>query len=129
MEPLYKINTENTEIWMDTEGILILKLTDAEVDLEEVRICFDAYVNLGCGPTNKVLQLIYVRGEGSMTHEARKYVSGIGKDFFIASAIVSNSLAVRLIVNFFNAFYKHDVPFKMFANEDEAREWLRGFKK
>lgn len=123
-----KIKTKSCEIWLDNEGFLILKLDDrCEMDLEEVKDCFEAYKKLGCGPDNKVLQLIDTRGESSMTHEARTFVSEIASQFFIASAIVSNSLSIRLIVNFFNQFYKNLVPFKMFNNEAEARKWLRSF--
>lgn len=131
MQATKKINTRNNEIWIDEEGLLRLKLTSKEVEMEldEVKECFEAYKTLGCGPHNKVLQLIDFSGEGSMTHEARTYVAETGKHFFIASAIVNNSLAVRLIVNFFNTFYSHPVPFKMFACETDARAWLMTYRK
>ncbi|MBA3681610.1 MAG: hypothetical protein H0W73_10675 [Bacteroidetes bacterium] len=131
MHALKKINTLNNEIWIDDDGILMLVLTgkEIEMELEEVKECFEAYKTLGCGPHNKVLQLIDFTGEGTMTAEARNYVAETGCHFFIASAIVNNSLAVRLIVNFFNTFYKHPIPFKMFSNEKEARAWLMTFRK
>ncbi len=117
------------EIWIDDEGFLILKpLTGVEMDLEEVKACFEIYKSLGIGPHNKVLELIDAR-DGSMTSEGRTYAAEVGKDYFIAAAIISDSLAVRMVVNFFNTFYKHTVPFKMFANEADARNWLRTFKK
>ncbi len=131
MQATKKINTRNNEIWIDENGLLRLKLTsrEAEMEIEEVKECFEAYKMLGCGPHNKVLQLIDFSGEGSMSHEARSYVAETGKHFFIASAIINNSLAVRLIVNFFNTFYKHPVPFKMFSTEKDAIDWLMGFRK
>ena len=124
-----KITTENTEIWFDEEGILWLKpIENADIDLEEVLACFDIYRKLGCDK-KKVLQLIDARDNISMSHEGRQYASEHGKHFFIASAVISNSLAVRLIVNFFNSFYNHPVPFKLFSTEKEALKWLRGFAK
>lgn len=64
----------------------------------------------------------------SITPEARSYAAAMGKDYFIAAAIISDSLAVRIVMNFFNAFYKPTVPLKMFATEEAARKWLRTFK-
>lgn len=128
MVAVNKIRTKLNEIWIDEEGILILKPQDgAELDLEEVQACFDAYKKLGLGPHNKLLQLIDAP-DGSMTGEARAFAAKNGADFFIASAIISDSLAVRLVVNFFNSFYSQLVPFKMFATEEAARKWLRTFK-
>lgn len=116
------------EIWIDDEGFLILKPKEGvELDLDEVKACFEAYKSLGVGPHNKVLEIIDAR-DGSMTSEARTFAADNGKDFFIASAIISDSLAVRMVVNFFNTFYSQVVPFKMFSTEEAARKWLRTFK-
>lgn len=125
----FKIRTQQNEIWLDERGILrVLAFDGADIDIEETIACFNAYKQLGCTKTNKLLQLIDGRDNMSITHEARNYAALHGKDFFIASAIVNNSLAVRLIVNFFNRFYKEVVPFKMFATEQEAINWLITFK-
>ena len=129
MLAIKKIKTNMNEIWIDDEGFLILKPKEGvELDLDEVKACFEAYKSLGIGPDNKVLEIIDAR-DGSMSSEARTFAAENGKDFFIASAIISDSLAVRMVVNFFNTFYSQVVPFKMFANEKDAREWLRTFKK
>lgn len=129
MTATQKLKTNYNEIWIDDEGFLMLKPTPGvELDLEEVKACFEAYKSLGIGPDNKVLEIIDAR-DGSMSSEARTFAAENGKDFFIASAIISDSLAVRMVVNFFNTFYSQVVPFKMFANEKDAREWLRTFKK
>lgn len=126
---LKKIKTKLTEIWIDHEGFLNLKPIDgAELDLNEVKICFEVYKKLGVGPHNKVLELIDAR-DGTMTIEGRSYAAEIGGDYFIAAAIISNSLAVRIVVNFFNTLYTNIVPFKMFATEEDARKWLRTFIK
>jgi len=124
------IKTKLSEIWIDEDGFLVFKPDDgAEIDQEEVEACFKAYDTLGIGPHNKVLELIDARGHSSLTPEARALAAKQGRNYFIASAIISESLSIRLIVNFFNKFYKQEVPFKMFANERSAREWLRTFRK
>lgn len=123
-----KIITPVNEIWIDEEGFLILKpIEGVEIDLEEAKACFDVYEKLGIGPQHKVLQLIDAR-DGSMTPEARTYAAEKGKNYFIAAAIISDSLAVRIVVNFFNSFYQQIVPFKMFPDEESAKKWLRTFK-
>lgn len=123
-----KIKTKQTEIWIDEEGILIVEpFEGAELDLDEVKLCFEVYKELGANPNNKLLQLINTI-DGSMDPDARAFSANAMTDYFIASAIVSNSLAVRLIVNFFNTFYQSKVPFKMFSNEEDARKWLNSFK-
>lgn len=128
MEAVRRIETKLNQIWIDDEGFLILKPQEgAELDLDEVKACFRAYDQLGIGPHNKVLEIIDAR-DGSMTTEGRAYAAENGKNYFIAAAIISDSLAVRLVVNFFNTFHKQLVPFKMFKNEEDAREWLRTFR-
>ncbi|MBA4240500.1 MAG: hypothetical protein C0448_07235 [Sphingobacteriaceae bacterium] len=128
MVAIKKIKTNMNEIWIDDEGFLILKPKEGvELDLDEVKACFEAYKSLGIGPHNKVLEIIDAR-DGSMTTEARAFAAEVGNDYFIAAAIISDSLAVRMVVNFYNSFYKQKVPFKMFSTEEAARKWLRTFK-
>lgn len=124
-----KIETETAQIWIDEEGILHLKIKEgAEVDLQEVKTCFDTYQKLGC-KENKVLQLIEGGTFFTFDKEAQKYAAKHGRYFFIAAAIVHNSLAIRILFNFFNNFFKHPVPFKMFDTEEKALKWLRTFQK
>jgi hypothetical protein len=130
MEPeIVKWKTPNSEIWIDAEGVLCFKVqAEAELELEEIKTCFEIYRKLGCAE-NKVLQLMYAGDEASMTREARDYAAAQGHQFFIASAIISTSLAIRIVVNFFNTFYNNPIPFKMFSTEEEARDWLYSFRK
>ena len=118
-----------SEIWIDHLGVLWVKPEDsAEIDLEEARACFAVYRSLGC-KENKILQLLDGRKHFTLTDEARSYAALQGKEFFIASAIISNNLAMRIAVNFFNRFMNHDVPFKMFGTERAAIDWLLKFRK
>jgi hypothetical protein len=122
--------TRYSEIFLDEDGVLWLKPDeDADMDLEEVTACFNTYSEMGINKENKVLQLIDAQKNVTMGKEGREYAALHGKDFFIASAVVSNNLSVRLLVNFFNLFYKtQTVPFKLFSNEESARRWLARFK-
>jgi hypothetical protein len=120
-----KIKIPTGTIYIDDKGILILDVNEnADIDLAEVKLAFKTYSDLGVNPSNKILQLIISPANASISPDARKYVSERGRNYFKASAIVSDSLPIRLLVNFFNQFYKHEVPFKMFASEEQARIWL-----
>lgn len=125
-----KIRTESFDIWVAEEGILRVDAFEGvEVDLEQTKKSFDIYSRLGFGPgKKKALQIMNGNKYFSMTKEAKDYVAQQGKLFFIAAALISDSVALRLMVNLYNSVYKHNVPFKMFATEEKALEWLRKFK-
>lgn len=121
--------TKLNDIWIDDEGILwIVPNESGELDLEETTACFDIYKKLGLDK-KKVLQIMDLRNSVTMSKEARDYAASQGYNYFIASACVSDSLAVRLMVNFFNKFYSNKVPFKMFGDIESAKKWLQTFKK
>ncbi|MFI5164384.1 MAG: hypothetical protein ACHQHP_03955 [Bacteroidia bacterium] len=117
-------------IQLDDEGILRIRIKEgAEIDLKETELSFEVYRKLGCNKNNKVLKLVDGRPFFTMDDDAQKLSAKRSKDFFIASALVNNSLSVRLLYNFFNVFHKQPVPFKMFPDEEKALKWLRSFKK
>lgn len=122
--------TKCNEVCFDEEGILwLIPDEGTELDLEEVTACFDTYKKMGVNKDNRVLQIIDARVNVTMNKEGREYAAVHGKEYFIASAVISTNLAVRLIVNFFNLFYKYNkVPLKMFDTEESARKWLEKFK-
>ena len=128
MKVLEKIETKTATIFLDDEGILHRKIKEgAEVDLEEQKNCFNAYKKLGC-QENKALLLVESGSFFSFDHDAQRYAAKEQKHFFIAAALVHNSLAIRVVYNFFNNFHTHAVPFKMFSTKKAALEWLRNFK-
>lgn len=126
--PVRKTKTKSTEIWVDEEGILRVCVDEGAVlEEDEVQHCFEIYRRLK-GQGEKFLQLMDGRKSVSMSPEGKAYVAKFGKEIFIASAIISDTLAIRLVVNFFIKFYKPEFPFKMFATEAEALKWLRKFR-
>jgi hypothetical protein len=125
------ISTEVLDIWVDDEGILCVHAKDdAQLTFEHIVEAFEKYSELGFGPgKKKALELLTGKSLHTMPREGRAYAAEKGKDYFIASALVSGSPMMRYIVNFFNAVYKPGVPFKLFATEEEAKKWLRTFEK
>jgi hypothetical protein len=121
------IRTGLNEISLDEDRILRVRaLKEGEMDLREVQRCFEIYRELGCNEP-KVLQLMDLRLPVSISKEAREFVDEHAPDFFIASAVVSDSLAVRIVVNFVSLF-RPSIPLKMFSTEEQAMKWLLQFK-
>ncbi|TND07792.1 MAG: hypothetical protein FD123_2943 [Bacteroidetes bacterium] len=68
--------------------------------------------------------------EGSLwyTREGREFASHIEhKQPFLAVAMVAESLAFRLIADFYGRFYKPKMPYKVFKTREEALDWLKTF--
>jgi len=125
MQP--ETETSKAFISIDKEGILWLKIKDrVRVEKKDIVEMFEIYREWGCH-RNKVLQVIKGGDFFVMNNAALQYASRVGKDYFMASALVNDSLAISLFFNFFNFFFKHDVPFKMFPTETTALKWLRKF--
>jgi len=119
------IKTEATEIWVDDSGIVCVKiLEDTEMNEEAFEQCFATYKQL-CN--RKRAQLIDAQAFCTMTEEGKKYSAIHSPSYFIATAVVTNNLAVRLPAMFYNSFHKHSVPFRFFNTEREARNWLREY--
>jgi hypothetical protein len=63
-----------------------------------------------------------------ITVEAREYLqSKAFKKDRLATAVISNRLGVRIMVNFMNKFRKTESPLRFFSNEEKALTWLRTF--
>ena len=123
-----KIRTRCFEIWVENEILYVEGFEGVEVELEDVKKAFEIYDQLGFGPGKKRgLQIMVGRKYYSLTKEAKEYAAHKGRSFFIASAIISELVALRLAVNVFNSLYKPKIPFKMFASEEKALEWLRKY--
>ena len=100
-----KITSEKDIIWLDENGIIRITLKEGfEFDETDVQRQFDSYTKLGIGIQNKALLLADASVEFVMTKEARELSSQKAKEYFIAGAIISRSVATRLLINFLNSF-------------------------
>jgi hypothetical protein len=123
-----KIRTKINEKWVDENGILWIKVIEgASIDLEN--LIEDASVNDSLTDGKKALALYDARSFFTITPEASDYVkSGILNKSRIATAVVTDKLAARLIVNVVAMVRKPETPLKMFNNEKDALRWLHSFK-
>jgi hypothetical protein len=115
------------EIKIDEEGILRLRIRrGVKINEEDIKKIFNIIRDLSKG--KKVLELIEDTNFFYFDQSALKYAAKHGKEVFLASALVNKSIGVRILFNFFNTFFKHSVPFKMFSDEKSALEWLCAFR-
>lgn len=99
---------------------------DAEIELQDAV----DLITIGTELTQNlhVVALVDASNVFSITAEARKYFAeNTEKQQFAAVAIITNSLAQRLLVNFYININRPNVPTKMFANETDALVWLQKY--
>lgn len=121
-----KIVSEKEEIWLEKDNIIWIKVMEgSEFDEKDVKRHFASYSELGFGKNKKALLFADGRANFTMTKEARDFGARQSKEFFIAIAIISNSLPTRMLINFLNSFYDFGIPLKLFADEKEALLWLQ----
>ncbi|MCG3164488.1 MAG: hypothetical protein POELPBGB_00242 [Bacteroidia bacterium] len=119
-----KITTSIDELYLDTHGILHIDISDgAEITLETTKEHHRAVTeNFGTG---KFLVLGNLQNSFIITPEARHYAKHEMIDtFHTATAVIGNNPVSRIIVNLFLKLNPPATPFKLFAEEKEATEWL-----
>jgi hypothetical protein len=124
-----KITTRINEKYLDEQGILhITVIEGAHIDLEALKD--DHAASFTLTGHKKVLALYDGRAFFTITPEARNYVkSGILDQTRIATAAITNRLAVRILLNGFMKINKPKTPFRMFGTKEDAMKWLMTFKK
>lgn len=73
--------------------------------------------------------LLTIEEDVIISKETREFARKLEpKQPFTACAVVVNSLAFRILANFYGIFHKPLKPFKVFNDEESAKEWLQQFK-
>lgn len=128
IKPPELVRTSINEKYVDGEGILRIKVIEgAHMDLPS--LIEDGEHNPKLTGGKKTLALYDSRGFFTIEPEAREYLrSGIVDPTRIATAVLTDRLATRLLVNFFIRFNRPKTPMKMFNSEEQALDWLRSFK-
>jgi hypothetical protein len=121
------LKTYNSEIQLDERGFLRIAFndTDDEIEFDEIKQQIDACYIISDGKPIPVL--IDVRnGKKNLSPEARNYAGKQNphRHLKLAEALLINSLAQRIMANFFIKFNKHHHPSKVFTREEAAVKWL-----
>lgn len=122
------IQTATHEISIDKQGIVTIKVREGAHVEEDTLKQADTYVRELAG-TNKLFVLIDARSFHTLTPEATAFLrNNLTSQGRIASAVVSNTVGIRLVVDYMSNGGKVLSPVRMFENEAEARTWLMSFK-
>ena len=116
------------EFW--DNAIICIKLKEGiHIELEDVKAQRRFFSTKYNGYTKHFI-LVETAPNGTISKEAREFsakpeINSTTK----ATAIISNSLADRIIINFIVKFTKNQpVKMKMFDNKQKAMNWLLSFK-
>lgn len=123
-----RVKTRTCEIiFHEEEGFLrVSVLPEVEMNLEDARSDFEAARILA---NNTPLPILSdPRQLKSSTHEVRSfYASKELAENILAMAVLVDSLAIKMVVNFFIKFHKPHFPTRMFNKEAEALAWLKQY--
>jgi len=122
------IKTKINEKWIDENGLVWMKAIEGvHIDLDALKEDHERTLELA--KDHKILVMYDARNHFTITPEARAYLSsGILNSNRIATAVLSDNLGVRLLVNFMSLINPPKSPIKMFSNEAAALEWLNKVK-
>jgi hypothetical protein len=123
------VHTKTCDLSIDEHGIFHKTvLENCHVDIDAVKESDIATEELTEG--KKVLMLYDARPHFTLTEDAMEYAR---KDIFnkkrIATAIVSEKIGIRLMVDYIMNVVKSPIPIKVFSTIEDATEWLLTFKK
>ncbi|MFI5150641.1 MAG: hypothetical protein ACHQRM_12960 [Bacteroidia bacterium] len=109
------------------EGILFIRiLPEVDMDIADVTEIYNAGLKLADG--KPYCALADARTNPVSSPEARAFGATEGySKYRLADAILVDSTAMKLVVNFYIAFNKPKVPTRMFSKEEEAVRWLKSF--
>lgn len=106
-----------------SDGIIYIKIDDdVEVDLEDSKEHYEIVKKI----FNRVPGYVITESgtNSTVTKEVREFVQSIPV-VSKAEAVVVNSLAQRLVINFMIKFHKPGKKIKVFNNVKAAVEWLK----
>lgn len=127
MNTLDKIKTAIGNISFQEEGILRYEIDGVdEITKDNLIEYFEAIKNLGNGKS--FCNLVLLKKFVSVGSEARKVAASEENNrYTIADAFVTDSVALKLVGNFYIRYDKPVRPTKLFTNEEDALRWLRTF--
>lgn len=110
------------------QGVVYVLYADgAEVSREIKHEMHSAYLKITGG--TKMPFLFTNKGAYWITKDARELARKLEpKQPFKAVAYWAPTLGIRLMAEFYGKFYKPDIPYKVFATEPEALDWLKQYK-
>lgn len=121
------INLGHSEVYLNAEGIVVVKGSDHVYTLADVKALHAAILSIS--KNQKCLTLLLGSRYTLMDNEARDFLSSkAAASNFIANAYVIHSTVQRMIINFVVKVKGTPIPARFFSNEEDAVEWLKSFR-
>ncbi|MBL4657205.1 MAG: hypothetical protein JKX73_04335, partial [Flavobacteriales bacterium] len=118
------IDARTAEVYMrDDDIICVCVKDDVDIDIEDSKETFEAVKKLANGEKKPVL--VFTGSGGTITNDVRRFsASKAAGEPTLAEAVIANSLAHKLVVNFLIKFANMGRPMRIFTSESEAVHWL-----
>ena len=122
-----RVDLRASTVSLRSDGIIHLELHPVEeLAVKDAWEIIETIKNIGNG--KKFPNMITAKDYVNIDKEAKVLsASEEGNEYTLADAIVVNSIALKLIANFYISFNKPVRPTKLFSSEEKAVEWLRTF--
>jgi hypothetical protein len=123
------LTTRTARITIEKAGYIKIKmLAGSVVDAEDALDNLLVIKNLSEG--RKTLKLIDIRGNWSVTSEAKKVTKkNFTPENTFARAYLVDSFLTKMLLSFFQSFSSKGIPEEYFNHEDEAVAWLLSHNK
>ena len=110
------------------EGIVKVICITSDETIEKARQLSDSIKRIT--GNKKCPLLVDIRNQRSISREARQFYSSKEfKDNVTAIALIVESAISKVMANFYLGLNKPPYPTRLFTNEDEAIDWLKGYLK
>ncbi len=122
-----KIESRASFLSLRIDAIMHVHIKAVEEFLtDDVMDIFNGVYEIGKG--EKFLNLITFENFLIVDKETRKLAArSIASKYTIADAFVVDSVALKLLINFYIAFNKPSRPTQLFDSEEKAIDWLKTF--
>lgn len=123
------ITTKSHKGYLDKHGIIHIEVMDnAHIDLVALNELQDAIKKISPAPIDVVL--VDARAHHTITDDAMSYLKNEMVDKYrLATAIVTNKLGIKIMVDYFTKVLKTNSAIKIFTIKEEALEWLLAIMK
>jgi hypothetical protein len=126
LDILKRTEGEKFKAFFCTESIMVFETkANTEIELEDIKEMIACATQLLENKKNK--NLIIAGKDSQITSEAQKFMQSDEANINhpMAEAIVINSLAQRIIGNFYLSIISAKRPSKLFTSTEKAIEWLK----
>lgn len=119
------IEGELATFWFNEYGMLCAKAKATERTLQKQKDNYKLIREIA--GNKKVCLLSDATLAGPMDKETRDYASKELPDVIRAMAVISHSATGTFTATIFMSLKQEPIPIKLFTNETEARDWLKGY--